>query len=305
MRALSIVCGFVALCGGLVGQTPTYLNPNDSDPSASNQGTVKIFHLGPFTIPAGSPTNPGELDTLVTNVPNPGDVWVTGYDNRIVDTNRVPVDQAAPNGTTDFYLHHAVFLNGSVSDLSCPVMPGERFVASGGERIPIALPNGYGYRIFATDRLYCLLHMQNFTPQQQTVYLQYSLTVLPGSTPLTAVRPWWLDVVQCTSSYTVPAGSGSSVKQLSYFAPKNMSILTMGPHLHCGGMQIDLLQQGQPFWTFTNNPNACPVQMQAVIPNPPLTIPRGASITIKATYQQNASQNLDAMGIVLLYAVMS
>ena len=92
-------------------------------------------------------------------------------------TNYLPVDQFAPEGGSDFYLHHAVFVNRSVRDLTCQFMPGERFAASGGERMPFVIPNGYGYPIKASDRLTALMHIQNFTAQSRQVYLEYSFTI--------------------------------------------------------------------------------------------------------------------------------
>ena len=39
------------------------------------------------------------------------------------------------------------------------------------------------------------------------------------------------------------------------------------------------------------------------IPAPPLTIASGARVTIKSTYPQNPTKQIDAMGIVLCYVV--
>lgn len=308
-RQLQVAVLALAFATGLVAQTPTYLNAGDPNPSSGNEGIVKTLYMGPFTIPAGRNVQgqviPGEYETNVNNVAHPGGGWVTGYDNRIVDTNYLPVDQFAPEGGSDFYLHHAVFVNRNVSDLTCFLMPGERFAASGGERMPFAIPNGYGYALKASDRLMCLLHIQNFTLASKQVYLEYSFTMQPPSVSYSAVRPWWLDVVFCTSSYSVPMGTGVHVRQRDYNATRATTVLAMGPHLHCGGSKLELIDKGtgQPIWTFNNSASACPTVMETAMPSPGLQIPLGTTVTIKATYPQQAGKNLDAMGIVLCYVL--
>jgi len=297
------------LATGLVAQTPTYLDPDDPNPSRGNQGIVKTLYMGPFSVPAARVVNgqliPGEYEQNVNNVANPGTGWVTGYDNRIVDTNYLPVDQFAPEGGSDFYLHHAVFVNRSVSDLTCQFMPGERFAASGGERMPFVIPNGYGYPINASDRFTALMHIQNFTAQSRQVYLEYSFTMQDLAEPYVAVRPWWLDVVWCTSSYNVPTGTGLHVRQRDYSASRAMTLLSLGPHLHCGGSKLELINKatGQPIWTFTNDPTACPTVMETAMPSVGVPVPVGTTVTIKSTYQQSASTTIDAMGIVLCYVL--
>jgi hypothetical protein len=268
-----------------------------------DEGRVVIFHIGPYTIPAGRDVSgkrlPGEYEFVVP-APNPGDVFLTNFDSRIVDLNRVPQDPA------QLYLHHAVLVNRAATDLTCPLMPGERFAAAGAERVPFAIPRGHGYRIRATDPIVCILHMQNFTLQPQTVYYQYSMTVAPGSAPLQAVRPWWLDVVYCTSSYVVPIGTGIHTRSRDYVTPAKLTILTMGPHLHCGGIKLELIDtvQQKVLHEFKNK-SLCPVQLDSVLPNPPLVLPANMTVTLRASYQQDPLQPLDAMGIMLGYVLLN
>ena len=47
---MALVLGVLA--AGLAAQTPTYLAPDDPNPSTGNQGTVKTFYIGPFNVPA-------------------------------------------------------------------------------------------------------------------------------------------------------------------------------------------------------------------------------------------------------------
>ncbi len=285
----------------LTAQTSSF-DPSSPAPTAGTEGQIKIFHLGPYTIPAGrvvgGRTLPGELDQFLV-VPNMGDGYMTGFDSRIIDTARTPVN------AVEVYLHHAVFINRRNTDLTCSFIGGERFAAAGAERIPFALPEGYGYRMRSTDTYLCNLHMQNFTLQPQTVYYQYSMTMQPATQPLIEVRPWWTDIVNCTSSYNVPAGSGTDVRQTDYTVGTRMTILTAGPHLHCGGIRLQMLNKTNSNATIFDWSNSnCPVQMTTSRPNPPVVLNPGTVITIKATYQKHATDEIDAMGIVLAYVVL-
>jgi hypothetical protein len=300
MRALSIT---VLLAAAAAAQSTSIAN--DPRPDVGVEGSIKVFHVGPYTIPAGRVISgrviPGEFEQFVP-APNPGDVFMTGFDSRIVDLARVQQDPQV------LYLHHGVLVNrrSGLSDLTCPLIPGERFAASGAERIPFALPPGFGYRIYTSDLMICILHMQNFTLTPQTVYYQYSMTVQPGSANLRQVRPWWLDVVNCTSSYVVPAGNGPHVRSADFTVPQRMTMLTLGPHLHCGGVKLDLLEKSNGNRLIYNfpNQNPCPVELRAVIPNPPIVLNQGTVVTIQATYQMDPTKSLDAMGIMLAYVTL-
>jgi hypothetical protein len=156
----------------------------------------------------------------------------------------------------------------------------------------------------------CILHLQNYTLTAKTVYLQYSMTVVPGTATLKEVRPWWLDVVPCTSSYVVPSGTGKHTKSSTgdsifpYKVPANMSLLTMGPHLHCYGDKLELWNAttNTLIHTFLNR-RACEVDMLAVLNEPALKFTQGDLIRLTAVYDMQASAPIDAMGIMLGYVV--
>lgn len=278
---------------------------DSDDPSFSGgvRGHVKVLVMGPYTIPAGRKINgkivPGEMERNFA-APHPGDVFMTGYDSRIVDSNMVPCDPA------ELFLHHSVLVKRGSRDLTCLFMPGERFTASGSERIPVALPRGYGYPIRSSEAILNILHIQNFTLTPQKVYYQFSMTVEPLNVqpPLTAVRPWWLDVKLCTSSYIVPTGTGLHVKQRDYGVSNQLTLLELGPHLHCGGVKLEVINKttGRPIHTFLNK--ACPVEMQPIVPVAPIVLSLGTTVTLKATYQQLPNEPIDAMGIMLAYVLV-
>jgi hypothetical protein len=309
---MRVLAAALVLSSFLPGQVPGHVPAPDVttagvidalDPgfSSGKEGKVRIFHIGPYTIPAarlvGTTIVPGEFEQVVP-APSAGDVYMTGFDSRIVDANRIPQDPDL------LYLHHAVLVRTGAFDMTCVFMPGERFAAAGAERIPFSLPIGYGYRISANDKIACILHMQNYTMAPKTVYYQYSMTVVPGSIqpPLVNVRPWWLDVKNCTSSYVVPQGTGEHVASADFPVPSNLTILTMGPHLHCGGIKLELFNKttNQLIHGFPNR-RPCPIDMLGVIPTPPIQLTQNTQVTIRATYQRDPGKGLDAMGILLSY----
>ncbi len=303
MRALAFLLVLSlssSLPGQIAGKAAT-LDPMDPGFNSGTEGKIKIFHIGPYTIPAGRMIGtvmvPGEFEQTI-RAPDAGDVFMTGFDSRIVDQNRVPVDPA------EVYLHHAMMMKAGARDLTCPIAPGERFTTAGDERIPFTLPPGYGYRILASDAVWCNLHMQNFTTSPKTVYYQYSMTVLPGNIqpPLLNARPWLLDVRPCTSTYIVPKGTGPHETERDYPVPGNLRILKMGPHLHCGGVKLDLINKttNTLIHSFPNR-RPCPVDLVGVMPTPPLLLNQNTMVTLRATYQKDPNADLSAMGILLCF----
>lgn len=295
-------CLAVSLLAALAAAQTPRLDPQDPRPNLGNEGEVKVFHIGPYTLPAGRQIGtlllPGEFEQFVP-APNPGDVYMTGFDSRIVDQNLVPQDPQL------LYLHHAVLVKALAPDLTCARIGGERFAAAGAERIPFALPDGHGYRIRGSDTVFCILHMQNFTLAPKTVYYQFSMTVRPGSAALKEVRPLWLDVVNCTSTYIVPSGTGLDVRSAEFPLTQRMTVLTMGPHLHCGGVKLELIDKAsQQLLHGFPNLNPCPVDLRTVLPATPLVLPAGSTVILRATYQRDPARSLDAMGILLSYVVL-
>ena len=114
---------------------------------------------------------------------------------------------------------------------------------------PFALPEGYGYVLRASNTIMCNIHLQNFTTVAKAVYYQFSMTTRPLAANLIAVRPWWLDIVTCLSSYTVTAGTGNDVRQTDVNVPMRLRVLTAGPHLHCGGTLLELLDRTNNYAT--------------------------------------------------------
>lgn len=292
-------------------QAPQRLDPLNPDFMAGNQGTVKIFNVGPFTVPAGRTVGsnliPGESSQTVTGA-NHGDIWMTSFDPRLVDENLVPVESHEPEGESPFYLHHCVLYRSSSSEPSptCGSFGSERVISSGGERAAMALPNGYGYRIRPTDTWRVNVHIQNFTSQSKKLYLQYSMSYVDGKVPLTAIRQWWLDSeTNCRTTYYVSPGSGLHVVSRDHTAQRDIHLVSLQPHMHCGGVKMEFINKttGQTIATMLNT--KCPVSMESVILQPPVVLPVGTKITVRSTYQRHPTKTWEAMGILHAFGVIN
>lgn len=176
--------------------------------SATTPTTTKTIHYGPFTIPGGSMDMPGMVQNSVRlAVPRPCvDCYVTGF-----QANLTYPDGRTANFDTGAMLHHVVFASLFHSDATCSGtalgLAGERFFASGNERTPVALPDGYGYRVHWYDTWNMLVDLMNMMPDSQTVYVDVTYTYAPTWTNLKPVKPVWLDIDNCgDAEYSVPAG---------------------------------------------------------------------------------------------------
>jgi hypothetical protein len=119
-----------------------------SGSSAQAATYTKTVRYGPFTIPAGSETDPGMIhNQLRFAVPRPCvDCFITSFTPDLVYADGTRATMA-----TGPMLHHVVFTSQFRSDATCSGtwlgLAGERFFASGNERTKIALPAGYGTAI--------------------------------------------------------------------------------------------------------------------------------------------------------------
>ena len=308
-RPNKLFLGHLTLSLGLLGaavtaQMPQRLDPNNTDVMAGNQGTVKVFHVGPYTVPAarqvGSLLIPGEWENTVTG-PNHGDIWMTSFDPRLVDENKVPVEAHVQEGGSPYYLHHCVLYRTSSSEPSstCGSFGSERVISSGGERAAMALPNGYGYRIRPTDTWRVNIHMQNFTNQAKKLYLQYSMSYQPASVQLTPIRQWWLDSeTNCRTTYYVSPGSGLHVVSRDHTARRDIHLVSLQPHMHCGGVKMELINKTTGQLIATMNNTTCPVLMNSIILQPPVVLPVGTTVTVRSTYERHPTKTWEAMGIL-------
>lgn len=201
------------------------------------------------------PTLPGQTVELMTGVAAPSEAgYLTSAQARLVDSSGEELPHDA------VHLHHAVWLNPTRRDLTCDAYDGglpnyERFFASGKERTPVQLPEGYGY------------YWSNAAPQPHTesapwwglvvmldgghgnldTFVELDVGFVPEAEAddITAIRPVWLDVRNCSSHpvYDVEEGSGESgVHRESWTHELALGgrFVFLGGHLHDGGLALEL-----------------------------------------------------------------
>jgi len=173
--------------------------------------TTKTVRYGPYTIPAASGMEMGELENRLN-------LWVSKPCSNCTITSMTPnlvyPDGTRANADTGAILHHMVLASQFRSDPTCSGnllgLAGERFFASGNERTVIRFPSGYGYRVRFLDQWNLIYDLMNMDTAPQTVYIEMTFTYLSGQT-LEPVRPVWLDIDQCgDSEYSIPAGESDT-----------------------------------------------------------------------------------------------
>jgi len=202
------------------------------------------FRLGPFELaPEGSPGSDSE--SAQANIPKPsGAFGIVGMRFDLVHADGTSEDH------NNVHLHHTVFMDSSRPDSICPSLPS-RFVGAGAERTPVSFGTEYAYKVGATDQWSALWHIMNMSTETHTVYIQYEIDYVTGA-DLAAMRPltsYFYDVDGCwgDSAYNVPGGGGPGsvyTKAITYTAPRNGTRVFTGGHLHDGGIDLILEQNG-------------------------------------------------------------
>lgn len=265
---------------------------------------------GPFTIPASS--MPGDHETaahlnrLFTGVQKPcTNCSITSFAPKVTYA-----DRSEANWNTDVMLHHAVWSSSARSDLTCPGLP-ERFFASGNERTPILMPAGYGYRVDSGDNWNLLVDLMNMSGEPQTVYIDVVFGF--GSATDQSVTPVWLDIDNCSDSeYTIPAGPSDTHRD--FRAPWDGKIVSMGGHLHDGGVFTETTNEttGQSICKSTAGYGTKPayqghIESMTLCVGDQTGVPIGTFanndlLRLHSVYDSPTTQN-DVMGIMLGYAV--
>ncbi len=214
---------------------------------------------GPFTVPGGTEEDPGMIENAIVReggcqflnfcvdlpVEKPcDDCFITKIVPNMVDADTGETINFADEGM----LHHAVNLNWSSPDVTCPPGSGgainflgmaeggnDRFFATGNERTLFEAPRGYGLPVDADDEWGLILDLMNMMPDPRDVALEYTFTWVPsGAKPLTAV---WLDVNNCGSStFDVPMGYSDT--HWDWQSTISGRIKTLAGHLHDGGISL-------------------------------------------------------------------
>lgn len=213
-------------------------------PAQAAESTRTIFY-GPFTVPAGTMDQPGELSRLRLAVGRPcSDCYITSFSPDLVE----PDGTRATLGEDGLMLHHAVWTSQWRADATCSGswlgLAGERFFASGDERTEIGFPSGYGYRVRWYDSWNLLVDLMNHRGTDRTVYLKLTVTTRPAWEALKPLKPVWLDIDQCgDSEYPIPAGFSDTHADWSVTVPGDL--VAMIGHVHGHGVFVEATNESR------------------------------------------------------------
>ena len=266
--------------------------------------TTKVVRYGPFTIPAGTVTDPGMIDNrLLFGVARPcSDCYITSF-----TPDLVYADGSRASMETGPMLHHAVFTSQFRSDATCSGtwlgLAGERFFASGDERTAIGLPAGYGYRVRWYDSWNLLVDLMNHSSIDKTVYLQVTYIYRPSSDNVKPVKPVWLDIDQCgDSEYSIPAGYSDTHWNWTVNVPG--AVVAMAGHVHGHGVAVEATRGGKSICrsVATLDP-ADPHRVMAMSTctgDPLIRLKAGQVVRLHSEYNSTHAAH-DVMGIMLAY----
>jgi hypothetical protein len=298
VRRGAIVVG-LAMAMLLVGLVPA---------QPANAATyTKTVRYGPFTIPAGSETDPGMIhNKLIFGVGRPCiDCYITSF----------TPDMVYPDGTratmaTGAMLHHMVLTSQFRQDATCGRtllgLAGERFFASGNERTAISFPTGYGYRARYYDSWNLLVDLMNHATASQTVYVQVTYTYRPSWESVQRLRPVWLDIDQCgDSEYSIPAGFSDTHWNWNVNVPGK--VVAMIGHLHGHGVAIEATNESQGGASICKSTATLdPMDVHSVLSmstctgDPLAVVKQGQIVRLHSMYQSTHPAD-DVMGIMLGY----
>lgn len=205
-------------------------------------------------------------------------------------------------------MHHVVFTNRARPDATCENRR-ERFFASGNERTAGVIPAGYGYRVRPGDSWNTLAHVMNLGDAARTLNIEITFYYAAADSGLSEVRPFWLDVDNCSDSeYSIPAGRSSTIWDFTATAELEGRIVAAAGHLHDDGVRIGLRNRtaGELLCTsragFDTEPSYLGhiEAMSACYGDPLARVGEGDVLRITSVYDSPVPQD-DVMGIVLGY----
>jgi hypothetical protein len=276
-------------------------------PAASAATKTVRMTWGPYTIPAGTATDPGMIhNKLQVAVKRPCiDCFITAFKPDLVYADGTKATMA--DGPM---LHHAVWTSQWRSDATCGNawlgLAGQRFFATGNERTAISLPTGYGYRVRWYDSWNMLVDLMNHSKTAKTVYVQVTYTTRPSWESVKSVRPVWLDIDQCgDSEYSIPAGYSDTHRDWTVNVPGKV-VAALG-HVHGHGIAVEATNESEGGKsicrsTATLDPNDVhSVRAMSTCTGDPLAqVKAGQTVRLHSEYQSGHAAD-DVMGIMLTY----
>jgi plastocyanin len=272
---------------------------------AHAQTRTLTFTTGPISVPAyGVAQQP-----MLARSPAV-DGYVVGMEAEVVDA------KGRVQGRDKVMLHHIVFAKVGVPDYTCGGA-AQRFFAEGEERLALSLPGGYGYPNKATDQWGLLYMLMNHKPTRLNGYIRYRVRYVTGER-LTAVKPIWLDVRNCTGPdpvFDAPGGGkrfSTFTETTDFRMPESGRLVAGGGHLHGGGIRVELRNASCHTTPFTSRPTwggplpkpilhePGPTKMSSFRSTQGIPVAKGQTLRLAAVYD-NGRPHTRAMGIMLLF----
>lgn len=274
---------------------------------------------------------PGQNQILV----GPHPVALPGMDGFVIRTKAdiVRTTDGGPPPVEVVHMHHAVYLNLSRRDTTDPGLP-QRFFAWAEEKTIGRSPDGYGYRVRATDQGAINYMLHNGTPTNEEVTLTYELDFVPADTPLgrtlKPLTPVWMDV-QNGEAYPVfdtRRGSGGPDGNVTYpddyddpyrggprlnewTADRDGTLVVAAGHLHPGGRFVDLelerdgrrvhLFRSEARYWDPNGPVSWDLAMTVTDDGWRVGIRKGDKLRVSTTYEAERASWYESMGIMVAY----
>jgi plastocyanin len=289
-------------------------------PSASYPGMQHLSYLyGPIKISPGQNTIEAEMNDQRPQVPG----YITRFKPDLVyakvnaqgghDIPRVDV----------IHLHHGVWINNYYPTF-----------AAGEEKSIFNFPQGYGYHYSPSDNWIMNYMIHNLTPNPSSVYIKYDIDFVPDSEPaaaaITPVHPLWMDVSGLkvypvfdalkgqgkNGRFTFPDQAvGAQKKDIGvaheWTAPKDVTLIGTGGHLHPGGLWTDLksTRAGQTKELFRSEAKyfepagavSWDVATTATKPDWRVAVKAGDRISTSVTYDTKRASWYESMGIMVTW----
>lgn len=210
------------------------------------------------------------------------------------------------------HLHHAVWVNTQAQDVTCDSLPGDRFFASGKERTPMNLPEGYGYHWAngSGSKWWLAAHLDGMHGGgEDDVYIKLRLgfTTDPETIP---ILPVWIDVNgSCTTDPTFDVPKSAEARRFRISDKITMPIggrfIGMAGHLHDGGLRLKLRNLTKDRRVFTSEAvygeghgSWFLTKMTSFYGLPGKRVAAGDRLKLTAVYNSTRRRN-DAMGIMM------
>ena len=246
--AIALIVALLPATAATAENQPRFGDPEPPAPTAEGDLDFYETKIGPIEL---DPNGTGDWQDMFFGAIDAPDIDIPGVPYYAVRTATFDLVDAGgtPIPRDDVHLHHMLLIHPGVDDPACPGRPAHFTIASGMERTPIAIPDGYAWKIDDSQAWGSNWHFMNMSDQAQTVYATFTFGVDPDATDANTrwVEPWFLDIDGCgDAEFDVPGdGPRGDVyeKSLTWDVPDGGVVVGTGGHVHHGGIATELRDQ--------------------------------------------------------------